>query len=153
MTLDKLIELVAEAIARENGFYKKGGRVPSVSQRLNNPGCLEHWKDPSGHQMPEVNGLVEFESSDEGFRALRAQCRIVIAKRGLTFYEIFAGRLGVYRGLMPMRQDGITNPMAYATKVVQFINRTAGTTAETSTVALDLTNPLAKRSQGLREAA
>ena len=143
MTLDQLVDIVSQGIAWENGFFKQGGKVPPVSVRLCNPGCLEqsspkpYWKDSQGNPLPEVNGLVEFDCNDDGWRALRAQCRFLVAKRELTFYEIFAGRPGVYRGLNPMRPDNVTNPMAYATKVVQFFNRKTGLEADVSSIVLE----------------
>src|SRR5215469_6429241 len=95
-----LIQAFAEAIAHEEGWYIQR-RMPTVAQRLNNPCCLPHWKDELGMPYEEVNGFVEFPNADKGWRAARAQCRINIFKRRLTFREFFAGRHGLYKGFWP----------------------------------------------------
>lgn len=104
MTISELIDAVAQAVGRKEGFFDKK-RMPTVAQRLHNPGNLSHWKDRHGNAFPEVNGYVQFPDLDTGWRALKAQCKINILKRGLTFLEFFQGKPGVYKGFCPRNAD------------------------------------------------
>jgi len=98
--------------------------MPTVAQRLNNPCCLPHWKDELGMPYEEVNGFVEFPNADKGWRAARAQCRINIFKRRLTFREFFAGRHGLYKGFWPADDFRLdmdarkSDPVQYARRVL-----------------------------------
>ena len=111
MTESVLIERFSLALARKEGWNKQG-KVPSVARRLNNPLCLAHWKAPDGSPYPEVCGYVEFPNAEIGWRAGRAQCRINIVKRRLTWRGFFAGVRGIYRGFCP--QD----PIQYAREIM-----------------------------------
>lgn len=125
MQQQELIDRYAKAIARQEGYYNKKA-MPTVAQRCNNPGNLTHWKDPNGEPYPELNGYVHFPDEETGFRALRSQCKINILKRGLTFYEFFAGKRGVYGGFCP-RDDNKdpmlkkNDPLVYAQHVLGWV--------------------------------
>lgn len=130
-----LIERFANAIARKEGFYRTG-RIPSVPQRLNNPLCLTHWKAPDGTPYPELCGYVQFPDAEAGWRAGRAQCRINILKRRLTWRGFFAGKPGVYKGFCPAR-DSKQDPNQYAREVMDFMH----VEAELDTPIIDLVVP------------
>lgn len=131
ITEQLLIATLAEAIATKEDFYVKSKRgIPSVSQRLKNPGCMRSWKAPSGKKLPTVNGLVDFPHVNEGWRALRAQCKINVLRRRLTLRQFFAGKRGVYCGFAPRGLGH--DPLAYAEFVQNFLERRLG-----STVTLD----------------
>jgi hypothetical protein len=87
-----------QAIATKMGFYQSWKNIEPISQKLNNPGCLEHWKDSNGKSFPVLNGYVNFPNASLGFGALKAQSKINILKRGLTFREFFMGKPRVYDG-------------------------------------------------------
>lgn len=114
-----LIIQFTDALAHEQGWYDVNRRIQTVARRLNNPLCLEHWKKADGAPYPEYNGYVEFPDPDAGWRAGRAQCKINILKRKLTWREFFAGRAGVYRGFCPGRGDAKQDPVQYARKVME----------------------------------
>jgi len=116
----KLIAVLADAIATKEGFFGKNkSGIPAVSQRLNNPGCLRAWKNAAGHKMPRVNGLVQFATEADGFRALRAQCKINVFKRGLTLVQFFCGKPGVYYGFAAKTQG--QDPDSYITFIQRFM--------------------------------
>lgn len=124
-TEQQVIEAFAEAIAHFEGFYTQTrNNIPTVPQRLNNPGDLRSWKDENGRPFPVVNGFVQFPDIDRGWRALRAQCRINIIKRQLTVTEFFAGKRGVYWGYAN-KQDG-NDPTAYANFVYNKLTKILG---------------------------
>ncbi|WP_321471174.1 hypothetical protein [uncultured Paludibaculum sp.] len=130
MTELELIDTLSRAIAQEEDYFKRG-KMPSVSQRCNNPGNLTHWKDRAGVPYPLNNGFVQFPDEATGWRALRAQCRINVLKRKLSFLEFFAGKPGVYAGFCP-RDDGRSmtrknDPVRYARNV---LTRVAGQAAD-----------------------
>lgn len=116
MTESQLIDQFARGIAHKEG-WDKTSKLPTVAQRLNNPLCLTHWKDGDGQPYPEVNGYVEFPTAVIGWRAGRAQCRINILKRKLTWREFFAGKPGVYKGFCS-RMDADQTPAQYAREVM-----------------------------------
>lgn len=97
-----LIGLIAEAIARMEGFYKPG----SLAQRNNNPGNLRSWGS-----NPIVNGYAQFPTVEAGWAALRRQVELNIG-RGLTLEEFFAGKAGVYGGYAPSADKN--DPANYA---------------------------------------
>jgi hypothetical protein len=80
-----LIQRLAEAIARYEGFYVPG----SVPQRLNSPGDLIFARQPGAKPHPitgrdgKVRTYAEFPTSDAGWEALRRQIRLDV-RRGLT---------------------------------------------------------------------
>ena len=134
MDASQLIDRLSKAIGRKEDFFSTKP-VPTISQRLNNPGCLPHWKDPSGTPYPEVNGFVEFPEcqnsgcshpdhpAEQGWRALRAQCKINVLKRDLTFLQFFAGKPGLYKGFCPKDDNSgfslrKNDPAAYAREVL-----------------------------------
>jgi len=59
-----------------------------------------------------------------GWRAGRAQCKINIITRGLTFREFFAGKPGVYAGFAPEKDKNI--PINYAQAVLDGIRNGLG---------------------------
>lgn len=121
MTEQELIERFSNAVARKEGFFSNG-RIPSVAQRLNNPLNLVHWKTPAGDPYPEICGYVQFPNPEAGWRAGRAQCKINIVKRRLTWRGFFAGKQGVYKGFCPARGDAKQDPIQYAREVMGFMH-------------------------------
>lgn len=92
MTRKKLLDLFTRAIAIRAGFYHEG----SQAQINHNPGAMTWWCG-----LPRVNGIVQFESEEDGWDALRRQCENNIFRRGLNFEEFFVGRPGLYMGFNP----------------------------------------------------
>ncbi len=123
ITSVSLVNAFARAIAAKEGFFDTG-RSRTIPQRLNNPGDLRRWKKADGEPYPEVNGFADFPKcglshcknpdhpAETGWRALRAQVKINVFKRGLTFHEFFAGKRGVYDGYAPAKDKN--NPDEYA---------------------------------------
>lgn len=110
-TQSRYILTIAEAIAHVEGFYINN----SVARRNNNPGNLRGWDS----SLPkDKNGFTEFPNRTAGFLALYKQIELNY-NRGLTFYEFFAGKEGVYAGYAPLRDNN--NPLWYASTVVQFL--------------------------------
>jgi hypothetical protein len=97
-----LTDSISQAIATQEGFYKPG----SIAQRQNNPGNLRTW----GSQ-PIANGYAVFETPAAGWAALNRQVDLNIS-RGLSLYEFFGGKPGVYAGYAPSA-DG-NRPREYA---------------------------------------
>ncbi len=114
MTTSKLIDSIAAAIARMEGFYKPN----SIAQRNGNPGNLRSWG-----KRPIVGGYAQFATSEDGWRALRRQIGRNI-ERGLTLYEFFGGKLGVYAGYAPAADQN--HPREYA----EFVARHVGIAAD-----------------------
>ena len=86
-----LINCIAEAIAKQEGYYKIG----SLAQRNANPGNLRSWgKRPINGGYAQFLKLDGQPDPDAGWAALREQVRKNIA-RGLTLVEFFAGKPGV----------------------------------------------------------
>jgi hypothetical protein len=106
---------MAQAIARQEGFFSPG----SLSQRNNNPGNLRIWG-----QQPIVRGYAQFSDPESGWRALRRQVQLNIA-RGLTVEQFFAGKPGVYAGYAPAK-DG-NDPATYAANVARWTGVPQGT--------------------------
>ena len=119
MTEPELITALARAIAHQEGFFDKPKKgILPIAQRCNNPGNLQHWKQPNGNPYPAANGYVQFPDVETGFRALKAQCKINVMKRGLTWREFFAGKPGVYAGFCPKDSTGKQPALDYARKVM-----------------------------------
>ncbi len=114
MNLNILIDIIAEAIARKEGFYKPG----SLARRQNNPGNLRSWGD-----TPITKGYAAFVSLDKGWKALRKQILLNI-NRELTFYEFFSGKPGVYSGYSPAKNSN--NPTLYAIDVASAVGQHLG---------------------------
>ena len=125
MTETQLIDLFSRTVARKEG-WEKTGKVASIAQRLNNPLNLVHWKDAKGKPYPEICGFVHFPDPESGWRAGRAQCRINIVKRRLSWREFFGGKPGVYKGFCPSRGDAKQNPTQYAREVMAMMHVDAG---------------------------
>jgi hypothetical protein len=127
VTINQLVEIFAQGVAEQEGWYKPARRLPAVSRRLNNPGCLTHWMDGRGNPYPVNNGYVEFPTEEDGWKALRSQVRINIAKRGLTFREFFAGRRtreGRYEGFRPAHRGG--SPLTDAGALAKYVSSKLG---------------------------
>jgi hypothetical protein len=127
VTIAQLVEIFAQGVAEQESWYKSTRRLPSVSRRLNNPGCLTHWMDSRGNPYPVNNGYVEFPTEEEGWKALRSQVRINIVKRGLTFREFFAGRRtreGRYEGFRPSHRGG--SPLTDAGALAKYVSSKLG---------------------------
>ena len=141
-TEQELVNEFASAIARREGYYDKSKKT--IPQRLNNQGDLTSWKQPNGEQYPSLNGFASFPAcvisgcvnpdhpSEVGFRALKAQIKINVYKRNLTFLEFFAGKRGSYDGYAPARDKN--DPASYAQDVVSHINRAFNLSATVGTV-------------------
>ena len=85
--LEASVNAVAEAIARAEGYYARGGHEGrSLLFRLNNPGGL---KKPAlnAEALPtwEDTGLVYFPTSDMGWAALRHQVRLMLTGRSRIY--------------------------------------------------------------------
>lgn len=97
-----LVDLMAQAIATMEGFYKPG----SLAARNNNPGNLRSWGT-----NPVVNGYAQFPTLDAGWAALKKQIQKNI-DRGLNLTEFFGGKTGVYGGYAPSADKN--DPVNYA---------------------------------------
>lgn len=97
-----LVNLIANAIATMEGYYKPG----SLAARNNNPGNLRSWG-----ANPIVNGYAQFPTADAGWAALKAQIQKNI-DRGLNLTEFFGGKPGVYSGYAPSADNN--DPVNYA---------------------------------------
>jgi len=115
--MNDLIDKIALAIAKMEGFFKPG----SLAQRNNNPGNLRSWGN-----RPVVGGYAKFDTPEEGWAALKQQIRRNI-DRGLNLLEFFGGKPGVYAGYSPAADKN--DPVNYA----RFVAREAG---------IDITRPL-----------
>jgi hypothetical protein len=91
VTKDELVAKIAVAISEMEGFPKKGSRA----QRQNNPGNLRRWG-----KTPVVEGFANFPTLAEGWAALQKQVAKNVG-RGLSLYEFFGGKPGVYPGYAP----------------------------------------------------
>lgn len=118
MQMFEFIEKFAEAIAEVEGFnltqaqaVRIGTKWPTLAQRNHNPGNLRKWE-----RRLNKEGFALFGSAKEGFLALYAQI-ILNVLRGLTTYEFFKGKPGVYSGYAPAN-DG-NKPKAYAETVAE----------------------------------
>lgn len=125
MTQKDCIERVAQAIARQEGFFLKKP-ILTVAQRCHNPGNLTHWKDRNGNPFPTNNGYVQFPDEETGWRALKAQCSINIVKRRLSFLEFCCGKPGIYAGFCPKdnnidRMVKKNDPVQYARNIFGWV--------------------------------
>lgn len=96
----------------------------TIPQRMANPLDLRSWRDRNNRPYPEINGYAQFpvcqiagcknpdHPCELGWSAGRTQCQINIVKRGLTFYEFFAGKPGVYAGFAPSKDKNEPAPYA-----------------------------------------
>jgi hypothetical protein len=110
MTPVQLIDAIAAAIARMEGFFKPR----SIAQRNHNPGNLRSWGT-----RPTVGGYAQFDTDEDGWKALRRQVSRNIG-RNLTMYEFFGGKPGVYPGYAPAADSN--HPREYA----EFVARQVG---------------------------
>ncbi len=101
--LGDMVTDIGQAIATKEGYFNVAEN-PSI--RNNNPGNLRTW----GSQ-PIVDGYAYFDDVALGWQALDRQIQLNIS-RGLTLYEFFAGKQGVYAGYSPAK-DG-NDPVGYA---------------------------------------
>ena len=107
MTYNELIDSIATAIARMEGFFKPN----SLAARNNNPGNLRSWG-----KNPIVAGYAKFPTEFAGWLALRRQIYKNI-ERGLTLYEFFGGKKSetgkvIYPGYAPAADNNY--PRHYA---------------------------------------
>jgi hypothetical protein len=111
VTKDAMIDAIARAIARQEGFHDARGNVQlrSLAAVNNNPGNLRSWGD-----TPTSQGYARFENVAAGWAALRKQVQKNI-NRGLNLREFFGGKPGVYPGYAPSA-DG-NHPKVYAENV------------------------------------
>lgn len=98
-----MVESIAEAIARMEGFYNAGETLAKIN---NNPGNLRSWGS-----NPVNRGYAKFPTLAEGWRALHRQVRLLI-DMNLTLYEFFGGKPGVYPGYAPAADSN--HPRHYA---------------------------------------
>ena len=120
-----LTESIAQAIATMEGFFQSG----SIAQRNNNPGNLRSWGN-----APVVNGYASFATPEDGWNALYSQVNTNIG-RGLSLYEFFAGKPGVYPGYAPSSDSN--QPVQYA----QFVATQAGINPATPLNTIDSGSP------------
>jgi len=97
-----LTDSIAQAIATYEGYYQPG----SLAARNNNPGNLRSWGT-----APVVDGYAQFDTAGDGWRALVRQVELNIS-RGLSLFEFFGGKPGVYSGYAPAADNN--QPAAYA---------------------------------------
>lgn len=114
MNPDTFVQRFAEAIAKMEGFYRKG----TPAQRNNNPGNLRSWGT-----RPVVKGFAVFPTPEDGWTALRSQI-VKNINRKLTMYEFFEGKPGVYGGYAPAADKN--SPREYA----EFVAKRLGIDAE-----------------------
>lgn len=127
-----LVDSLAGAIAKFEGFYKTG----SLAQRNNNPGNLRTWGS-----TPTSGGYAVFPTLDAGWAALKRQIQINI-DRGLTMYEFFAGKSGVYPGYAPAADSN--EPYHYARTVASWIGVDPSTTLKSVQAGESPSPPLAE---------
>ena len=108
MTRDQLVNGMAAAIARMEGYMDATGqpRSGTIAYRNNNPGNLRAWGN-----LPTADGYAVFPSAADGWAALKRQIGLNI-DRGLTLYEFFGGKPGVYPGYAPAADSN--HPVNYA---------------------------------------
>ena len=102
MTKTDLVARIAISISEMEGWNLAGSRC----RRNNNPGNLRSWKG-----VPVEGGYAKFPTPAEGWNALRRQVEVNIG-RGLTLYQFFGGKKGVYAGYAPAGDDN--KPRHYA---------------------------------------
>jgi hypothetical protein len=113
-----LVDAIAGAIARMEGFYKAG----SLAQRNNNPGNIRRWSP----KVPVVDGFSKFPTAGEGWAALRRQVDRNVG-RGLTLYQFFAGVRDADGKVIPGKYPGYApsadknDPKNYAEKVAGMV--------------------------------
>lgn len=108
MTQTQLIDSMAVAIARMEGYMDAAynPRPGTIAYRNNNPGNLRVWGS-----LPQQSGYAVFPTAAEGWGALKIQIRLNL-DRGLTLYEFFGGKPGVYPGYAPAADAN--HPKQYA---------------------------------------
>lgn len=135
-TIEEIVTAFAHYCGIEEGYFRHTRNGLTIPQKMFNPLDLRVWKAPNGKPYPTVNGYVSFprcqinhcQNSDHpaevGWRAGRAQCKINIITRGLTFREFFAGKPGVYGGFAPEKDKNI--PIKYAQAVLDGVRNGLG---------------------------
>lgn len=122
MTRDELIDKMAKAGAKVEGFFNKG--KPTRAQLNNNPGNVRQSKAPYDY--------VKYETLEDGWRAMRWQLMICVFGGGpsafplrnkvpLTWRTLYAGQrdekgnvlVGGYPGYAP-KGDGGNDPRVYS---------------------------------------
>lgn len=103
MERNNLIMQMAQAIATFEGYFNQEN---TVAKRNNNPGNLRTWGN-----VPVVGGYAKFSSPEEGWQALYSQVDRNI-DRGLTLWEFFGGKTGVYAGYAPASDKN--DPVGYS---------------------------------------
>lgn len=109
--MSTIVDAIAQAIARQEGYLDANGNVLSgnIAYRNNNPGNLRTWGN-----LPVSSGYAVFPTVDQGWAALYRQVQLNI-NRGLTLQEFFAGKSGVYGGYAPAKDSN--QPYVYAANV------------------------------------
>lgn len=107
MSLTELVARIVVAISEMEGYTVDGSRA----QRQNNPGNLRRWG-----KVPVLDGFCNFPTPAEGWTALRKQVQKNVG-RGLTLYEFFGGKKGVYAGYAPASDNN--KPRHYAEYVAK----------------------------------
>ena len=143
----QLVRAFAEAIGIQEGFHGLG----TLPSRNNNPGDLRSWSKPDGTPYPDKDGMVLFPRCEKpackdqdhpceiGWQALRAQIKINVFKRNLTFFEFFAGKKGVYAGYASAGDHN--DPENYADAVCEYVNKKLGLQATIGDVVSTLCTP------------
>ncbi len=97
-----IVQGIAQAIYR-----MEGNSATSIATRNNNPGNLRSGAGQTGTS----GGYAVFPDMATGWNALYNQINLNIS-RGLTLYEFFAGKPGVYPGYAPSTDSN--DPVNYA---------------------------------------
>lgn len=134
----KLVEDFAHAIGEYEGFFlteeecrRRKITFPTVAQRRKNPGNLRAWGS-----FPIVDGYVDFDSNESGWKALRRQCDRNIFDRSLTFKEFFGGQRNADGSLINRTSYSGYAPAAdrnHPTKYAQYVLNALKTSATYAT--------------------
>lgn len=83
LTEKMVVVLLTKAIAFAEGFYVTGSRP----QRNNNPGDLKHAPDTYHTDIHDGDGLIIFHTEQDGWDALRHQCKIMMADESVVYHR------------------------------------------------------------------
>lgn len=122
MTTDQVIEIVKQAIAKQEGFYDTevqcrlaGNAYPNIPQSRNNPGNV---MDVPYFQQTKKFRVRQFDSVQDGWRVLETLVRKRLIGQNLTPLEFIAGKPGVYGGYAPAGH-GNNKPELYAANIAR----------------------------------
>lgn len=141
MSRDELIDRIASAIARYEGYYvtpaearQRRIRYPTIAIRNANPGCIRRWRTSTGREYPVSSDHVDFVAWARARRpnASEEEIRQAAEREGWRVLRVLIGRYidGKFHGgksptLREMMRvyapssDG-NQPEAYAAYVARF---------------------------------